>query len=144
MDFESFRPRSMLLTKTTEVLKPKFPVIDAHNHLAEPFGGGWDAKPLVELLDVLDEAEVRLYIDLDGGWGEDILVQHLEVFKSAVPERFRVFGGVDWSQWAEKGSTFPEWAVARLRQQKAQGADGLKIWKPFGLHVRDERGERVR
>jgi hypothetical protein len=43
---ENFRPQSKLVTKTTLVNKPKFPVIDAHDHLGEPFGGGWDKKPL--------------------------------------------------------------------------------------------------
>jgi predicted TIM-barrel fold metal-dependent hydrolase len=30
-----------------------------------------------------------------------------------------------------------------LRAQKEHGADGLKIWKPFGLQVTDHRGELV-
>ena len=34
MLLENFRPQSKLVTKTTLVNKPKFPVIDAHNHLA--------------------------------------------------------------------------------------------------------------
>ena len=50
MLLENFRPRSKLVTKTSSVNKPRFPVIDAHNHLAEPFGGGWDNKPISELL----------------------------------------------------------------------------------------------
>ena len=58
MLLENFHPQSKLVTRTTVVDKPKFPVIDAHNHLAEPFGGGWDKKPLNELLDVLDAAGV--------------------------------------------------------------------------------------
>ena len=33
------------------------PNTDAHNHLGEPFGGGWDKKPVSELLAVLDEAD---------------------------------------------------------------------------------------
>jgi predicted TIM-barrel fold metal-dependent hydrolase len=45
---------------------------------------------------------------------------------------------VDWSQWKEKGPAFPEWAAGRLRLQKERGAQGLKIWKSFGLHVRDQ------
>jgi hypothetical protein len=56
MLLENFRPQSKLVTKTTLVHQPKFPVIDAHDHLGEPFGGGWDKKPLSELLDLLDEA----------------------------------------------------------------------------------------
>lgn len=52
-----YRPKSQLVTKTSKVEKPRFPVIDAHNHLGEPFGGGWDKKPLSELLDLLDFAQ---------------------------------------------------------------------------------------
>jgi len=138
-----FRPRSQLVTKTTQAEKPRFPVIDTHNHLGEPFGGGWDKKPLSELLDLLDEAGVIAYVDLDGGWGEDILNAHLDLFKAKAPERFQVFGGVDWSQWKSQGAGFPEWAAGRLRVQKERGAQGLKIWKGFGLHVRDHHGELV-
>jgi hypothetical protein len=137
LSLSDFIPRSQLVTKMTRVEKPRFPVIDAHNHLAEPFGGGWDRRPVSELLDLLDTADVRVYVDLDGGWGEDILNRHLDHFKNAAPERFIVFGGVDWSQWSEHGDHFGEWAAKRLREQVARGAQGLKIWKPFGLHVRD-------
>ena len=124
--------------------KPKFPVIDAHNHLAEPFGGGWDNKPVNELIDLLDEAGVVRYVDLDGGWGEKLLNKHLDYFKEAAPERFQIFGGVDWSQWKDKGDAFPEWAAKRLQVQKERGAQGLKIWKPFGLNVRDHSNKLVK
>ncbi len=138
-----FRPRPQLVRRGHEGLRPRFPVVDAHNHLAEPFGGGWDQKPLNALLARLDQARVIHYVDLDGGWGEAILQQHLEHFKARVPERFSVFGGVDWSRWPEMGSRFPDWAAQRLRVQRAWGAAGLKVWKTLGLHVRDERGQRV-
>jgi hypothetical protein len=95
MQLADFRPTSKLVTKTTLVDKPRFPVIDAHDHLGESFGGGWDSKPLTELLDLLDEAGVTHYVDLDGGWGEDILHRHLDYFKAKAPERFQIFGGVE-------------------------------------------------
>lgn len=135
-----FQPVSKLVVRQTQVLTPRFPVIDAHNHLAEPFGGGWDKQPVQALLDAMDAAGVRAYVDLDGGWGEDILHRHLDGIKAHAPERFFMFGGVDWSKWAEHGDRFGEWAAARFREQVARGADGLKIWKPFGLHVRDQHG----
>jgi predicted TIM-barrel fold metal-dependent hydrolase len=144
MDLESYRPQSALVTQQTEINRPRFPVIDAHNHLAEPFGGGWDKKPLSELLDRLDQVDIRLYIDLDGGWGEEILNAHLDIFKTPAPERFKIFGGVDWSKWPDLGNKFPEWAAQRLRIQKERGTEGLKVWKGFGLSVRDQRGELVR
>jgi predicted TIM-barrel fold metal-dependent hydrolase len=138
MDLESFRPQSKLVTKTTPIEKPRFPAFDVHNHLAEGFGGGWDQKPLSQLVDLLDQAGIVRYVDLDGGWGEHLLNAHLDYFKEPAPERFLVFGGVDWSQWKEKGDGFPEWAAERLRIQKERGAEGLKIWKGLGLQVRDQ------
>jgi predicted TIM-barrel fold metal-dependent hydrolase len=139
----NYRPRPVLTTKETKITQPKFPVIDAHNHLTEPFGGGWDKRPVAELLDVLDQAHVITYIDLDGGWGEDIFHAHLDHFKAAAPERFVVFGGVNWSAWPEHGNNFGEWAANQLRAQATRGAEGLKIWKPFGLHVRDYNNQLV-
>ncbi len=143
MLLEDYRPRPAVVAPTTEVNVPRYPAVDAHNHLGTPFGGGWDKRPVAQLLDLLDEAQIRMYVDLDGGWGEEILHAHLDLFKAAAPERFRVFGGVAWQAWPEQGNRFGEFAADRLRAQVARGAEGLKIWKPFGLHVRDHTGARV-
>lgn len=139
-----YKPRSQLVVKQTVILKPKYPVIDAHNHLADPFGGGWDNKPLKQLLDVLDEAGIVGFVDLDGGFAESLLEEHLEKFKAHAPEKFRIFGGIDWYAWKEKGEGFPDWAAERLRIQALHGAEGLKIWKPFGLEMRDHHDQLVR
>ena len=143
MELEKFRPQSKLVTQSTKVERPRYPATDAHNHLGELFGGGWEHRPVQELLDLLDSVGVIRYVDLDGGWGETLLNAHLDHFKQAAPERFKVFGGVDWSQWNEKGESFPEWAAGRLRSQKERGAEGLKIWKNLGLQVHDPAGKLV-
>jgi predicted TIM-barrel fold metal-dependent hydrolase len=143
MELENFQPRSKLVTKVTQVDTPRFPAFDAHNHLGEDFGGGWDHKPISQLLDLLDSAGIRRYVDLDGGWGETLLGSHLDLFKQQAPDRFMIFGGVDWSQWQQKGNKFPGWAADRLKQQKERGAEGLKIWKLLGLHVKDNTGKLV-
>ncbi len=144
MLLDKYRPKSCLVTKSTRVLKPRFPVIDAHNHLGEEFGGGWIHRPVEELIDILDESGIRLFVDLDGGWGEDILTSHVEKFKSNHPDRFQIFGGVNWEKWKELGEEFPEWAASRLTTQKVMGAEGLKVWKNFGLKVKDHSGDLVR
>lgn len=138
-----FKPRAKLVTPQTQINKPRYQVIDAHNHLGEEFGGGWDQRPLADLLDILDSAEVLFLVDLDGGWGEHLLNRHLDLFKEKAPDRFQIFGGVDWSQWEQKKNGFGEWAAQRLEIQVRRGAQGLKIWKPLGLKVRDERGQLV-
>ncbi len=144
MLLENYRPKSCLVTRITQVDRPRYPVIDVHNHLGAEFGGGWINKPVDELIAVLDQAGVKLYVDLDGGWGEDILKTHVEKFKAPYPDRFMVFGGVAWEQWQSMGDEFPEWAAEKLRAQKDLGADGLKIWKNLGLHICDHLGKLVR
>ncbi len=144
MQLESYQPKSCLVTKSTNVTEPRFKVIDAHNHLGEEYGGGWIHRPVNELIDQLDQAGIGLYVDLDGGWGEDVLTEHIEKFKANHPERFKVFGGVNWEMWKSLGNTFPDWAAGRLLAQMNYGAEGLKIWKNFGLKVCDQRGNLVR
>ena len=39
---------------------------------------------------VFDSQGVRVLVDLDGGWGEAVLHRHLDLFKAAAPERFRL------------------------------------------------------
>jgi predicted TIM-barrel fold metal-dependent hydrolase len=139
-----YRPVPRLVVKRTEVKRPKYPVIDAHNHLGAVFGGGWIDRPVRELLEVMDESGVECLVDLDGGWGETILDRHLDHFKESCPERFIHFGGVDWGRWEEQGDGFGEWAAARLRKQVRRGAQGLKVWKGLGLHIINHRGELAR
>ena len=121
-------------------------MIDAHNHLGD-FAGidwdGWHQRAAVELLDILDEAGVDTYVSLDGGWGEAKLRRDLDHFKAVAPERFVVFGGVDWSAWPDHPHDFGEWSAERLRAQVAWGAQGLKIWKNLGLETVDADGRRV-
>ena len=143
MDLASYTPVSRLITKTTLIAKPRFPVIDAHNHIFGDSDGSWEEHPATELLDVLDAAGVRVFVDLDGGWGEDRLHAHLDMYKNAAPDRFVMYGGVDWSAWSEHGDHFGEWAAQRLRAQARRGAQGLKIWKGLGLNVRDHRNMLV-
>ena len=136
-------PRSQLRIPEIRIEHPRFLVIDAHNHLGSTFGGDWCDRPISELLDVLDEADVQVLVDLDGGWGEDILNRHLDHFKSAAPERFLHFGGVDWSLWSDLGDRFGESAAKKICTQVERGAQGLKIWKNFGLKVRDHNDQLV-
>jgi predicted TIM-barrel fold metal-dependent hydrolase len=146
MELEKYLPRPALVTKTTQVLQPRFPVIDCHNHLSDIFGGDsidWVKRPLPELLELMDRCGLRGFVDLDGMWGEAIFHSHVKAFKEPDPERFRVFCGVDWKAWPEHGDRFGEWAAQELRKHAREGADGLKVWKDLGLQVVDHKGQRV-
>ena len=140
---EDFKPVAKLVTHETKIDKPRFPVIDAHNHLTLEGFGDWGKRPVSELIDVLDAAQVKVFVDLDGGWGEDILHTHLDHFKAAAPDRFRIYGGINWDAWKEQGNSFGDWAAKNLREQAARGAQGLKIWKQLGLNIRDDSDKLV-
>ena len=135
-----FRPKPYLVRSETYIRHPKFPTIDAHNHL-ELIGDYWMKHPVTELLDVMDESNVQAIVDLDGGWGEDMFDNHLKRFKEKAPDRFIIYGGVDWAKWPELGVKFGDWAAGRLREQIKRGAQGLKIDKRFGLFFNDHTGE---
>lgn len=139
MQLQDFKPRPSLVVKSTPVTGPRFPVIDAHNHLF----GDWNHLPASQLLGLLDRCGVRGYVDLDGAWGEEILYRHIDKLKGTNPQRFRVFGGVDWNQWPRRGNNFPDWAARRMREQARLGADGFKVWKNLGTSVVDQAGRLV-
>ena len=137
MKLTDFKPQSKLVTKTTLIEKPRFAVIDIHNHTGGTFGRGWCDCEISDFTAVLDAANVKYFIDLDGMYGEKVLQQRLDKFKTVIPDRYAVFGGVDWSAWVDHGDRFGEWAARRLQEQVRWGAQGLKIWKSLGLLVRD-------
>lgn len=139
-----YQPRPQIVIKETNIPRSRFPAIDIHNHLGDEFGAGWCKRPVQELLDVMDQANIEALVDLDGGWGENVLQQRIEQYKNPYPQRFICFGGVDWDNWCKLGNRFPEWAAQRLGQQASWGAQGLKIWKNFGLTVKDQFNEMVK
>jgi predicted TIM-barrel fold metal-dependent hydrolase len=136
-----FRPRSVLRVPAHEVPLPRFPVIDAHNHLGPAFGGDWSERSVDALLATLDASGVERLIDLDGGGG-DALSRQIERWQARAPDRLSVFAGLDYAAWAsdpEFGAT----EAARLHDSAARGAGGLKVWKLLGLRARDPDGRLV-
>jgi hypothetical protein len=69
-----------MVTKKNLVKKARFPVFDAHNHLGQDFGGGWDQCPSPKLSELIDQAGVVRSLDLDGGWVENLLIAPLGPF----------------------------------------------------------------
>jgi predicted TIM-barrel fold metal-dependent hydrolase len=138
-----FNPISTMVTKRTKIDHPKFPVIDAHNHL-EIVGDYWMTHPVSEMLDMMDQSNVMAIVDLDGGWGREIYDSHWARFKEAAPDRFIMYAGVEWEKYQEMGNEFPDYACDRLREQVHGGAQGLKIDKRFGLEFKDPTGDLIK
>jgi predicted TIM-barrel fold metal-dependent hydrolase len=136
LKLRDWEPRSMLITKTTSVPTPAFPVIDVHNHL----GGGRRAltpERVKRYLAEMDAAGVRTVVNLDGGWG-DRLKETIAALDNAHPGRFLTyalidFSGVDDPSWSDREAT-------RLRESFEAKAKGLKFHKNLGLGVRYKDG----
>ncbi|MFZ1338816.1 MAG: hypothetical protein WAS26_07180, partial [Paracoccaceae bacterium] len=71
LPLSDFRPVPKLVTTVTPIAGPSLPFIDAHNHLGQ-FGGGWDKRPPQAFFDHLQTTGCLHYVDLDGGWGEEV------------------------------------------------------------------------
>lgn len=138
-----YRPRSCLVVPQHSVPRPRFPLIDAHNHLGVTFGVAEPAMPAADLLARMDALDIQAIVDLDGGWGEDILDRHMQHYAPAAPERFFFFGGVPWSAWPDHPHDFGAYATERLEAQFERGARGLKVWKNLGLNLYDPAGRLV-
>lgn len=144
-----FAPRPMLhVPNRGAPQRPRYPVIDAHNHLGTKtwgslgrVSGDWPDRPASEMLAVMDAAGVAAIVDLDGGWGEPLRAE-IGRYQEPYPERFLVFAGVDVANFAED-ARFGQTEARRLRDSAEAGARGLKIWKDLGLELRDPRGRLI-
>jgi predicted TIM-barrel fold metal-dependent hydrolase len=128
-----FHPRSMLSAPEHEVLKPKFPVIDYHNHL--------DAQAPKGVLRVMDQCGIERIVNITMHTGE-MALEMIRKFHSVAPKRFATYGWMDWSD--VRSPFFFERSVERLERLAEHGACGLKIWKDLGTKVRDVDGNLLR
>ncbi len=134
---DEFRPRSMLRVAEHHVLRPRFPVVDMHNH--SQWGGVWQVTDVEALVGEMDAAGVVAMVDLDGGTGER-LREHLNRFRGPYPDRFVVFAALDWAERLTHPD-FGERLARDLEAAAAAGAEGLKIWKDVGLTQRTPDGQ---
>jgi predicted TIM-barrel fold metal-dependent hydrolase len=129
-----WRPKSQLVVKETKVLKPKYPVIDIHNHLG-------NLENTKKYLEEMDKAGVWKCVSLDGNSKDDAYIEHLKVSQSVSKERFLVFFRPDFSKIDEPDYGRKE--AERLEKAVKMGARGLKIAKNLGLTEKDESGKII-
>jgi len=141
MPLAAYRPRSQVRTAVSHVPRPRFPAIDAHNHLGSAFGGDWVSRSPGELAEALDAAGIEAIVDLDGGWGDD-LRREIDRWQRPLAGRVAVFAGLDYEGWVGDPA-FGETEAARLRDGVVAGARGLKVWKTLGLRARGPDGRLV-
>src|SRR5207249_3753808 len=133
---EEYQPKSTLVTKEHKIERAKFPFIDIHSHHWNP-----TAEEVDRLVREMDTINLRVMVNLSGGTGEQ-LRQTVATMKGRHPDRFVVFANLSYDDINTPG--YGKRAAARLEQDvKKSGAQGLKIFKNFGMDLKYANGERV-
>ena len=132
---EEYQPKSTLVTKEHKVERAKFPFIDIHSHHWNP-----TAEEVDRLVREMDTINLRVMVNLSGGTGEQ-LRQTVATMKGRHADRFVVFANLSYDDINTPG--YGKRAAARLEQDVKNGAQGLKIFKNFGMDVKYANGARV-
>ena len=132
---EEYQPKSTLVTKEHKIERAKFPFIDIHSHHWNP-----TADEVDRLVREMDTINLRVMVNLSGGTGEQ-LRQTVATMKGRHPDRFVVFANLSYDDINTPG--YGKRAAARLEQDVKNGAQGLKIFKNFGMDLKYANGERV-
>ncbi len=134
---EEYTPRSTLVVPEHPVPRAKFPVVDIHSHHRPGLSGErWST-----IVREMDELNLQVLVNLSGGHGATLARGVRAIGESPHPDRMVVFANLDFSSGVTPG--FGARAAAQLERDVAAGAVGLKVFKNFGLTVRDGQGQRV-
>ncbi len=143
---DQFRPRSQLRVASHERSSARFPVVDVHTHLGLRLRGS--REQLDAYIALMDRCHVAVTVNLDVPLNEKLEEELSSVWKD---HRQRVvnFVHVDWqgdgadddpAAWDCQRPDFARRTVAKLKQARAHGVSGLKVFKQFGLGYRDADG----
>jgi len=128
-----FKPHSQLKLPVHLPERPKFPVIDYHNHL--------DSQSPDDVLRIMDACGVEKIVNITMQVG-DAAIEMINKFHLAEPKRFGTIGWMDWS--GVERSDFVQASLNRLERLVEHGICGIKFWKDLGLTVRDADGKLLR
>ncbi len=132
---QEYSPKSTLVTKEHKPERAKFPFIDIHSHHWNPTPGQVD-----QLVKEMDTINLRVMVNLSGGSGEE-LRKTVATMKGRYPDRFVVFANPSYEDINAPG--YGNRAAERLAADARNGAQGLKIFKDFGMDLKYANGERV-
>jgi uncharacterized protein len=132
---DEYQPKSTLVSKEHKIDRAKFPFIDIHSHHWNP-----TREHVDELIKGMDSINLRILVNLSGGTGEE-LKRTVETMKGRYPDRFVVFANMSYDDLDKPG--FGKRAAERPEQDVRNGAQGLKIFKDFGMELHYANGQRV-
>src|SRR6267142_5513669 len=133
MSIEEYEPKSTLVVPQHPKTRAKYPFIDAHNHQDR-----CQTQQCVDkLVADMDALNLRVMVNLSGGYG-DKLKRTEEAQKGRHKDRLVVFANIDFENL--DAPAYPARAAAQLEKDVKNGAQGLKIFKNFGMDLKDNKG----
>src|SRR5437773_3214057 len=135
MSIEEYDPKSTLVVPEHPVKRAKYPFIDVHNHQY-----GLTPESVDELVADMDSINLRIMVNLSGGYGER-LKENIAILKGRYKDRFVVFANMDFSGIDDPN--YPQKVANQLERDVHNGAQGLKIFKNFGMDLKDTKGQRI-
>jgi len=135
MSIEEYEPKSTLVVPQHVLTRAKYPFIDVHNHQY-----GLTPEKVDKLVSDMDGINLRIMVNLSGGYG-DKLKQNIHILKDRYKDRFVVFANMDFSNI--DAPDYPERVAKQLEEDVRSGAQGLKIFKNFGMDLKDSKGQRI-
>lgn len=139
-----FFPTPRVKGKSTELKHAKFPVVDVHSHFYIRLRHNVDQ--LDAFVKLMDRNQIAVSVSLDGKLGQR-LNEHIEFLWTQYKDRFVIFTNIDWvgpsgqtdnpASWACHQPDFARQTVYQLEKAKELGVSGVKVFKSFGLHLRN-------
>lgn len=129
-----YRPESTLVAPQHLKERAKFPTVDIHCHWSI------DQDPR-QMLAAMDALNVTHAVNLSGGHGAALWAMLDKFAGKASDERLLIFANLDFKQIDDPA--FGTKMADFLTEAKRRGARGLKLFKNFGLTVRDASGAIV-
>jgi predicted TIM-barrel fold metal-dependent hydrolase len=135
LTIEEYDPKSTLVVPEHKLDRAKFPFIDIHSH-------HWNPTPaeVDRLVKEMDSINLQVMVNLSGQTGA-ALKRTVDVMKGRYPKRFVVFANMDYSDLDKPD--FSDRVAKRLEEDVKNGAQGLKIFKDFGMELHYANGQRV-
>ncbi len=135
MSIEEYEPKSGLVVPEHKISRAKYPFIDVHNHQRAT-----TPERAKQLLSDMDSINMRIMVNLSGGYG-DSFKRTVDAMKAASKDRFVVFANINFSDI--DAPDYSKKAAAQLAADVKSGAQGMKIFKNFGMDLRDSKGQRI-
>src|SRR5580698_779861 len=124
LPLSDFHPRSMLKAPIHEIERPRYPVIDYHNHL--------DAQDPENVLRIMDACGIEQIVNITMKVGDEALTI-IDRYRRAEPARFSTIGWMDWTGVERRD--FIDLSLERLERLVEHGIVGFKFWKDLGLSI---------